>query len=75
MYGALVAFCKWLEGTPWGVSTRTSLWLYPFIQLIHFSGLTVWLGTNIAVDLRLLAKMFRQVMRGGEIVQLLKRLE
>jgi hypothetical protein len=54
MYGALVAFCKWLEGTPWGVSTRTSLWLYPFIQLIHFSGLTVWLGTNIAVDLRLL---------------------
>ena len=54
MYGALVAFCKWLEGTPWGVSTRTSLWLYPFIQLIHFSGLTVWLGSNIAVDLRLL---------------------
>jgi hypothetical protein len=54
MYDALVAFCKWLEGTPWGVSTRTSLWLYPFIQLIHFSGLTVWLATNIAVDLRLL---------------------
>ncbi len=37
-----------------GVSTRTSLWLYPFVQLIHFSGLTLWLGTNISVDLRLL---------------------
>jgi hypothetical protein len=28
--------------------------VYPFIQLIHFSGLSVWLGTNAAVDMRLL---------------------
>ena len=54
MYGALFAFCKWLENTPWGVHTRESLWLYPFVQLIHFSGLSLWLGTNITVDLRLL---------------------
>jgi hypothetical protein len=54
MYAALLVFCKWLENTPWGVSTRTSLWLYPFVQLIHFAGLSLWLGTNITVDLRLL---------------------
>jgi hypothetical protein len=54
MYESLVAFCKWLESTWWGTGARTSLWVYPFIQLIHFSGLSLWLGTNAAVDMRLL---------------------
>ena len=54
MYSLLVAFCKWLESTGWGTAARTTLWGYPFIQLIHFSGLSLWLGTNVAVDLRLL---------------------
>src|SRR6202521_3882202 len=54
MYQSLVAVCKWLESTWWGTGVRTSLWVYPFIQLIHFSGLSLWLGTNAAVDLRLL---------------------
>ena len=54
MYDLLVTFCKWLENTWWGTGARTTLWAYPFIQLIHFSGLSLWLGTNAAVDLRLL---------------------
>jgi hypothetical protein len=54
MYSLLVVFCKWLESTWWGTGVRTTLWGYPFIQLIHFSGLSLWLGTNVAVDLRLL---------------------
>ena len=54
MHDLLVAFCKFLESTCWGTNVRTSLWVYPFIQLIHFSGLSLWLGTNVAVDLRLL---------------------
>ncbi len=54
MYEAFVEFCKWLESTPWGAYVRTTDWAYPSIQLIHFSGLSLWLGTNIAVDLRLL---------------------
>ena len=54
MHDLLVAFCKFLESTWWGTNVRTSLWVYPFIQLIHFSGLSLWLGTNVAVDLRLL---------------------
>jgi len=54
MYGLLVAFAKWLEGTPWGTGVRTSLWAYPFTQLVHFTGLSIWLGTNLALDLRLL---------------------
>jgi hypothetical protein len=49
-----MAWAKWLEASPWGYPVRTSLWLYPFIQLIHFSGLSLWVGTSTAVDLRLL---------------------
>jgi hypothetical protein len=54
MYGMLVTFCRWLERTWWGSGARGTLWAYPFVQLIHFSGLSLWLGTNAAVDLRLL---------------------
>src|ERR1700722_10339838 len=54
MYELLVSFAKWLEGTPWGIGVRTSLWAYPFTQLVHFTGLSIWLGTNLALDLRLL---------------------
>jgi hypothetical protein len=54
MYDLLVTFCKWLENTWWGTNARVTLWAYPFIQLIHFSGISLWLGTNVAVDLRLL---------------------
>lgn len=50
----LMSWAKWLETSPWGYPVRTSLWLYPFIQLIHFSGLSIWIGTTIAVDMRLI---------------------
>jgi hypothetical protein len=54
MESLLMPFCRWLQATPWGRDIRTSLWAYPFIQLIHFSGLSLWLATNVAGDLRLL---------------------
>jgi Family of unknown function (DUF6644) len=50
----LIVFGKWLEGTPWGAGTRTSLWAYPFVQMIHFTGLSIWLGTTLPVDVRLM---------------------
>jgi hypothetical protein len=54
MHSILLAIAKWLEATPWGVMTRESLYAYPFVQLTHFTGLSIWLGTNFALDLRLL---------------------
>jgi hypothetical protein len=50
----LLMLGKLLENTPWGVAVRDSLWAYPFTQLIHFTGLSIWVGTNFALDLRLL---------------------
>jgi len=54
MHETVMAIARWLEATPWGVATRESEWAYPFVQLIHFTGLSIWLGTTFALDLRLL---------------------
>ncbi len=51
---SLMPLCRYLQLTFWATAIRTSIWAYPFIQLIHFSGLSLWLGTNVAGDLRLL---------------------
>lgn len=54
MYDAIVAWCKWLEGTLWGVAVRDSPWMYPVALWLHFIGVSVWLGASLAVDLRLM---------------------
>lgn len=54
MYGAVLACCRWLEQTPWGVAVRDSPWMYPVVLWIHFVGLSMWLGTSLTVDLRLM---------------------
>ena len=54
MHDALLACCRWLENTPWGVTVRDSAWIYPVIRWVHFVGLSMWLGTSLTVDLRLM---------------------
>ena len=54
MHDFVMAMAEWLEATPWGLFTRESNWGYPYVQLIHFTGLSIWLGTTFALDLRLL---------------------
>jgi hypothetical protein len=45
---------RWLENTPWGVAIRGSSWMYPIIEWVHFTGLSLGLGTSLIVDLRLM---------------------
>lgn len=54
MYDAVLAGCRWLENTPWGVAVRASSWMYPVVLWVHFVGLSMWLGTSLTVDLRLM---------------------
>ena len=54
MYDIVLACGRWLENTPWGITVRDSAWMYPVIQWIHFVGLSMWLGTSLTVDLRLM---------------------
>lgn len=54
MSAAAMAFAKWLQGTSWALYVSSSDWIYPFVQLTHFTGLSLWIGTNLALDFRLL---------------------
>ena len=54
MSDAVLASCRWLENTPWGVTVRDSSWMYPVVLWVHFIGLSIWLGTSLTVDLRLM---------------------
>ena len=54
MHEALLACCRWLENTPWGVTIRDSSWMYPVVLWVHFAGLSIWLGTRLTVDVLLM---------------------
>jgi hypothetical protein len=49
-----MALAKWLQGTSWATWISGSTWVYPLVQATHFSGLSLWLGTNLSLDFRLL---------------------
>ena len=53
MLSLLQDLAKWLESSWVGTEVRTTA-IYPFVQVLHFTGLSLWLGTNIVVDLRIL---------------------
>ena len=50
----LLHACEWLQNTRWALAISGSTWAYPYVQLTHFTGLSLWVGTSVAVDLRLL---------------------
>jgi len=54
MLAFFMAIAKWLQGTWWALDISSSTWVYPWVQMTHFSGLSLWIGTNLALDLRLL---------------------
>lgn len=54
MYAWFIPFGQWLESTSFGTFVRTTVWGYPYVILIHFLGLSLWVGTIAALDLRLL---------------------
>ena len=54
MFNLLLTIGQWLESTSFGTAVRNTIWGYPYVQLIHFGGLSLWVGTIAALDLRLL---------------------
>jgi len=54
MHSLLEAFAEWLQNTAPAQYVAGSTWIYPFVQMTHFTGLSLWLGTNIGLDLHLL---------------------
>jgi len=44
----------WLENSTWATSIKKSLWLYPFVEIIHIIGILFVAGAAILFDFRLL---------------------
>jgi hypothetical protein len=54
MHHFIIAFARWVQSTHLGVGILESTWAFPYVQLTHFTGLSLFIGTNLALDLRLM---------------------
>lgn len=54
MDSSLLHFGHWLQNRPFALAIAESDWAYPFVQATHFTGLSLWVGTNVVVDLNLM---------------------
>ena len=54
MHQFIISFARWVQGTRLGVGILESTWAFPYVQLTHFTGLSLFVGTNLALDLRLM---------------------
>jgi len=44
----------WLEATPLSLAMRSSLWLYPIVEIVHIIGFVILVGAVAMFDLRVL---------------------
>jgi len=54
MESVLIGFGHWLQTRAFATSIAESDWAYPYVQATHFVGLSLWISTNVALDLSLL---------------------
>jgi len=58
---SLLSFAEWLDSQAWSTALHESFYMYPWIESTHVLTLMLFVGTLIAVDLRLLGVAFRDV--------------
>jgi len=51
-------FLGWLGNTEWSVRLLESFWVWPLVESTHVIGITLFAGTTIMMDLRLLGVGF-----------------
>src|SRR5580700_1928377 len=59
MSALLFSFCQWADGSWFGHGVRNSVWLFPFVEILHLLALGVLGGTVLIINLRLLGLRFR----------------
>ena len=52
--GPVLEFGNWLQNRQFALDIVGSTWVYPYVQALHFSGLSLFVGTNLALDFNLL---------------------
>jgi hypothetical protein len=50
MNDMLLQFCHWLQNREWALALGGSTWAFPYSQLIHYTGMSIWVGTSLLVD-------------------------
>jgi hypothetical protein len=54
---ALDPFCRWLQNQPFALYISGSTWIFPWVQLVHYTGMGMWVGSSVLIDLRILGWM------------------
>ena len=52
---------EWLGETPWSIALHESQYVWPFTESLHVLALTLFVGSTIALDLRLLGVAYAGV--------------
>lgn len=60
MTGTLLSFGNWLQNRDFAQNILGSTWIFPYVQALHFSGLSLFVGTNLALDFNLVGFWKRQ---------------
>jgi hypothetical protein len=55
---SILSFLQWMAATPWSVALHESLYMWPLVESTHVLSLTLFVGTTVMVDLRLLGVAF-----------------
>jgi hypothetical protein len=55
---SIVPTLEWLDGLPWAIAVRESLWGYPIMETAHAVCIVTFAGLVIVMDLRLVGLAF-----------------
>ena len=58
---SILGLLEWIAATPWSVALHESLYMWPLVESTHVLSLTLFVGTAIMLDLRLLGVAMRRV--------------
>lgn len=67
---SLFGFFEWLGNTPWSIALHESRYVFLLVLTVHVLTLTVFVGTALAIDLRLLGLMMPRVPASVVIARL-----
>lgn len=58
---SVLGLLEWVAATPWSVALHESLYMWPLVESTHVLSLTLFVGTAIVLDLRLLGLALKRV--------------
>ena len=68
---SVISCLEWLAATPWSIALHESRYMYLIVLTAHVLTLSVFVGTALIVDLRLLGVTMRHVAASEVMTRLL----